>query len=177
MNTPTFDYHIVRMRRKSIALHLLKDGTLEVRAPYRVSEKILADFVENKKRWVEKAKIRQSQAVTLPVFSPDDLVLIRENTNKKVHAFVDCFPGLKPTKINIRKQKSVWGTCNKKGVISINAFCSLLPEPLFEYIMVHELCHLKELNHSTRFWAHVSGYVPDWKEKRTALKNFRIGAR
>jgi len=175
MNKPEFDFHIVRMKRKSIALHLLKDGTLEVRAPQRVSEKALSEFVETKKAWILKAKERQAKAILLPACPAKELLVLKKSTLAEVNAFLLDFNGLKPVKIIIRKQKSVWGTCNRKGTLSINAFCCLLPEPLFEYIMVHELCHLAELNHSARFWSHVSSYLPDWKTRRSALKKFRIG--
>lgn len=175
MSEQNLEYKIVRMKRKSIALHLLKDGTLEVRAPHRVSEKVLSNFVEEKKDWVKKAKERQASAILLPTYSPRELSEMKEITKSLVDEFLNDFHGLKPRKINIRKQKSVWGTCNRKGTISINTFCSILPKPLFEYIMIHELCHLVELNHSLRFWTLVASYLPDWKEKRAKLKKFRIG--
>jgi len=171
------DYQIVRMKRRTIALHLLQDGTLEVRAPHRVSEKVLSEFVENKRDWIQKAKERQAQAVVLPTFSDKEIHEMKEATKNRIDGFLQDFHGLKPQKVNIRKQKSVWGTCNKKGTISINAFCCLLPEPLFQYIMIHELCHLVELNHSIRFWALVSSYLPDWKATRAELNKFRIGQR
>ena len=175
MNRQDMDFQIVRMKRKSIAIHLLKDGSLEVRAPHRVSEKALFEFIESKKDWIRKAKERQKKAILLPACSSSELLEFKKATLEKAQTFLMAFNGPKPAKLSIRKQKSVWGTCNRKGIISINAFCCLLPEPLFEYIMVHELCHLVELNHSPRFWSHVSSYLPDWKNRRAALKKFRIG--
>lgn len=174
MNNPVVDFRIVRMKRKTIALHLLKDGSLEVRAPRKVAEKVLQEFVETKKDWILKAKERQSKAVHLPVCTASELLAQKKATMERVDAFLCGFHGKKPLKVTIRKQKSVWGTCNKKGALSINAACCLLPEPLFVYIMIHELCHLIELNHSPRFWLLVSSYLPDWKNRRAALRKFRI---
>jgi predicted metal-dependent hydrolase len=164
------------MKRKTISLHLLKDGSLEVRAPHRVSEKVLSDFVEEKKDWVAKAKERQANAILFPAYSAKELLDMRTHTHHLVDTFLNNLQrNMKmPVKVNIRKQKSVWGTCNRKGVISINLFCCLLPESLFEYIMIHELCHLVELNHSDRFWRLVEIHVPDWKERRKQLRQFRI---
>ncbi len=176
MNTSPLEFKILRMKRKTIALHLLKDGTLEVRAPYRVPERTLAEFVGQKEDWVKKARARQRQSVLLTVSSPDDFLRVKENTRRKAEDFLACYPGEKPLKIQVRRQKSVWGTCSRKGAISLNALCSLLPDPLFEYVMIHELCHLVELNHSTQFWAQVSAFLPDWKHRRAALRQFRIGA-
>jgi len=154
---------------------LLKDGTLEVRAPHRVSERVLSEFVEKKQDWIRKAKERQAKAILLPTFTDKEIQDMKESTKNRIALFMQDFKGKHPQKINVRKQKSVWGTCNRKGTISINAFCCLLPETIFQYIMVHELCHLVELNHSARFWTLVSFYLPDWKERRAELKKFRIG--
>jgi predicted metal-dependent hydrolase len=174
MKRSEFDFRIVRMKRKSIALHLLRDGSLEVRAPHRVSEKALVEFVETKKDWIRKAKDRRTNIILLPVCSAGELLIMKKNTMEKVDVFLQDFNGRKPVKIAIRKQKTVWGTCNRQGTLSINAFCCLLPDPLFEYILIHELCHLVELNHSPRFWSCVSSYLPDWKTKRASLRKFRI---
>lgn len=169
------EYKIVRMKRKSISLHLLKDGTLEVRAPHRITEKVLSEFVESKKLWIKKAKDRQMHAVILPTYENHEIEAMRAATRVRTEAFLEAFDGKKPEKINIRKQKTVWGTCNRKKTISINVFCGLLPESLFEYIMVHELCHLVELNHSVRFWNLVASYLPDWKQRRAELRKIHIG--
>lgn len=168
------DYKIKRMKRKSVALYVLKDGTLEVRAPHRVSETFINDFVTQKKDWVIKVKNKQSNYVALPEINAKDCEKLRFETSIKANSYLSQFSGKLPVKVNIRKQKSVWGTCNKNGTISINLLSCLLPDYLFEYIMIHELCHLIELNHSPKFWTLVSSYLPDWKTRRTALKNFRI---
>mgnify|MGYP001609645548 FL=1 len=73
-------------------------------------------------------------------------------------------------KINIKNQKTRWGSCSKKGNINFNYKIALLPERLSDYIIVHELCHLKEFNHSCKFWDLVSITIPDWLERRSELK-------
>ncbi|MHB8964082.1 MAG: M48 metallopeptidase family protein, partial [Saccharofermentanales bacterium] len=92
----------------------------------------------------------------------------------KAEAFVRTYSGRKPSLLKIRKQKSVWGTCSSKGVVTINSLAGVLPEHLFEYIMIHELSHLEVMNHSVYFWNLVSYYIPDWKERRIELKNYKI---
>ncbi len=76
----------------------------------------------------------------------------------------------KYNRIAIRNQRTRWGSCSKKGNLNFNYKIALLPEKLAEYIIIHELCHLGEFNHSKRFWALVARVVPDYKECRKALK-------
>lgn len=76
-----------------------------------------------------------------------------------------------PGKLSIRLQKGRWGSCSSRGgAISLNAFLITLEEDVVEYILIHELCHLKEMNHSDRFWQEVSRYCPDWKKRREKLR-------
>lgn len=73
-------------------------------------------------------------------------------------------------RVCIKNHKSRWGSCSKKGNLNFNYKIIHLPLELAEYIVVHELCHLKELNHSSRFWALVAHAVPDYKARRKKLK-------
>lgn len=75
------------------------------------------------------------------------------------------------SKLNIRAQKTIWGSCNAKGNISLNFKLIFLERALCEYILVHELCHLKHLDHSTKFWKLVEKYIPDYRERIAKLKN------
>lgn len=81
----------------------------------------------------------------------------------------------KYNKIAIRNQRSRWGSCSKKGNLNFNYRIALLPEKLSDYIIVHELCHIGEFNHSQKFWDLVAKTVPDYCEKRAALRRIRLG--
>lgn len=78
--------------------------------------------------------------------------------------------GVKPNKINIRAQKTIWGSCSYDNNISINMKLALAPLEIIDYILVHELCHIKHKNHSSEFWLAVESVMPDYKEKRKWLK-------
>lgn len=82
--------------------------------------------------------------------------------------------GVKFNKINIKNQKTRWGSCSKKGNLNFNYKIILLPEQLADYIIVHELCHLKEFNHSQKFWNLVAKTIPDCLELRNELKKRRV---
>jgi predicted metal-dependent hydrolase len=73
-------------------------------------------------------------------------------------------------RVAIRNQRSRWGSCSKQGNINFNYKIALLPEPLADYIIVHELCHLGEFNHSRAFWDLVAHAIPDHRERRAELR-------
>lgn len=77
-----------------------------------------------------------------------------------------------PKAVRIRNSKTRWGSCSIKGNLNFHYKLALLPFELAEYVIVHELSHLKELNHSARFWIHVSAHVPDYAQKRKALNAY-----
>lgn len=77
-------------------------------------------------------------------------------------------------RISIRNQRTRWGSCSKKGNLNFNYKIVLIPEKLADYIIVHELCHLKEFNHSQRFWDLVAKTFPDYRKIRQDLRNPEI---
>ncbi len=80
--------------------------------------------------------------------------------------------GVSPGRLSIRAQRARWGSCSWRGDISLNWRLMLLPVPLTEYVTVHELCHLRHLNHSSAFWSMVATRIPDWRERRAELRTF-----
>ena len=75
-------------------------------------------------------------------------------------------------KITIRQQATRWGSCSGKGNLNFNWKLVLLPEELIDYVVVHELAHRKEMNHSPRFWEIVKQQIPDYKERRKRLREY-----
>ncbi len=80
--------------------------------------------------------------------------------------------GLRPTALSFRRNRSLWGSCSGQNRISLNTRLLLLPDPLIDYVVVHELCHIRHKNHSREFWNLVERHIPDWKERRNALRNY-----
>lgn len=170
----SINYTIYRANKKNISIIVKSDGTVEVRAPINCSTKIIDEFVQKKEKWINKTIEKQKDNILIGNLSDEDFLKARKLTQKKVDIFLKSYPGKQPVGYKIRKQKTVWGTCNNKGNISINALAGLLPDELFEYIMIHELAHLQVLYHNTYFWNLVSYYIPDWSQRRKKLKKYRI---
>ncbi len=93
----------------------------------------------------------------------------RQIATERAAYFNDRYYGFHVEKVRIGNQKSRWGSCSASGVISYNYKIIYLPDELRDYIIVHEICHLKELNHSPRFWRLVGLAVPDWAIYRKKL--------
>ncbi len=83
--------------------------------------------------------------------------------------------GVYPTRIRIGNQRTLWGSCSARGVISLNGRLIATPKPVFEYVVVHELCHLVECNHGPRFWNLVESLLPNYHERRAWLKRRGVG--
>lgn len=77
--------------------------------------------------------------------------------------------GLRPSGLSIRRQRTRWGSCTTKRRINLNCSALFLSEPLLEYLIVHELCHLKHMNHSARFWSLVASFIPDCRQRDAEL--------
>lgn len=78
-------------------------------------------------------------------------------------------------RIAIRNQRTRWGSCSKRGNLNFNYKIALLPPYLADYIIVHELCHLAQMNHSKKFWDLVAQTIPDWKERRKEIRTYEVG--
>ena len=81
--------------------------------------------------------------------------------------------GVNPKSIIVKSYKSRWGSCSPKGDLSFNWRLVFMPHPIIDYVVVHELCHILELNHSKRFWQHVERHIPDHRARRNALRQYQ----
>ncbi len=171
------DYKIKKSKRaKRVRIAVYCDASVVVTMPYRVSENVVEKFLREKADWLFKKislflKRGKSELVTL---GRDDYLRKKEEARKIVQEIIEKHNknnkfGL--NRVSIRNQKTRWGSCSRKRNININYKIVYLPRIIAEYIVVHELCHLKEFNHSRRFWAHVEAILPNCKELRRELKH------
>lgn len=167
-------FKLVRSKRKTIALSITREASIVVRAPIRTPLSYIARMVEKKSSWIEKG-IRKMRAFPPPTKrrnTKQEYLKFKETARLLVHARIgelNKYYGFRYGKISIRNQKSRWGSCSKNGNLSFNYRIALLPPALADYLLVHELCHLREMNHSPRFWALVEKTIPHYRILRREL--------
>ena len=166
-------YQIIKSDRKSIAIQITPDGQVVVRCPKRMRIEEARRFAESKADWIEKhlAKI-PPQDVTK--YTPKEIEQLRAQARKLVPERVRHYApiiGVTYGQIAIRTQHTRWGSCSSKGNLNFNCLLALVPPEVLDYVVVHELCHRKELNHSERFWREVERILPDYKTRKKWLKD------
>ena len=170
-----FTYRVKRSARHSVAVQVTAGGEVIVRAPYLTPDWAIRQFVLSKRSWIEKnlAQVRNYQADQPEPFTEEELARLKKAAKADLLPRVRHYAaimGLSYGQVSIRAQKTRWGSCSRKGNLNFNCLLELLPEEIRDYVVVHELAHLIEMNHSPRFWAEVEKVLPDYKARRTALR-------
>ena len=170
MNIP---YRIIRSDRKTIAIQIMPEGNVVVRCPGRMRSDDIKRFVESKTRWIEK-HLAACNPIEPSKLAEQEIKQLREMTRQLITRRVEYFApfiGVTYGQIAIRTQRTRWGCCSSKGKLNFNCLLGLVPSVVLDYVVVHELCHRKELNHSDRFWNEVSRILPDYKVRKQWLKD------
>ena len=170
----------ISRRARGLRLAVYRDGAVVVTAPSAMSRNTIEQFITQKSRWVID-KLEHFKKFSGVVFvkknSKKDFIKYKEQALLLARNRVAYFNNIYNfgfNKINIRNQKTRWGSCSKKGSLNFNYKIALLPARLADYIIVHELCHLGEFNHSPNFWNLVAQTAPDYLEIRRQLKRTGI---
>ena len=164
------DYQIIRSRRKSIAIEITPRGEIFVRSPLRMTKRDIQQFVESRQDWI-LTHLSKIPSVT-PLTSQAHKALIC-SAKQILPVKADHYAGLLGVsygRITIRSQHTRWGSCSASGNLSFNCLLMLAPEEVQNYVVVHELCHRKHMNHSPVFWAEVERILPDYPSQRSWLK-------
>jgi len=172
MNGP-LNIQLIRCRRRSVGIRITDEGEIVVRAPLRMPEREIRQVLESKRSWIEKALAKIRSRERLPKFTEEELKVLAKQAKKELPPRVAARArqvGVTYGRIAVRKQKTLWGSCSSKGNLNFNCLLMLCPEEVVDYVIVHELCHRKELNHSARFWAEVKHVLPDYKTPLRWLK-------
>ncbi len=171
------DYTVIRSDRKTLSIEV-KDAGVIVRAPRRVPAYQIKDFVEEHRSWIEKQLAKQEEAsrraADLPKLTEKELDALYDEAAAVIPERVRCYAkklGVTYGRITIRCQKTRWGSCSAKGNLNFNCLLMLAPPECLDAVVVHELCHLKEMNHSKDFYDEVYKIYPEYDRWNRWLKD------
>jgi predicted metal-dependent hydrolase len=212
------EYALTRQSRKTLALYI-RNGGLEVRAPFHMKKAEIDNFVEQKRAWIKKSMAREDEKNLLkagfevdygcrvpyrgrdylvggvigrkvffdncfcvPLYlTPEQIkrgciqiyrLLARKDLTEKVAEYAKIM-GVEPASIKINGAKTRWGSCSAKKSLNFSWRLMMANDEVIDYVVVHELAHLKEMNHSPRFWSVVESVLPDYTKRQAKLKELQ----
>lgn len=182
------EYQLIRSDRKTVAIQINRQGEVIVRAPRRCPRSYIDAFVTEKQTWIQKKleDIRRQEAEREQAGSSEGrnaFLLPRTAAEEAVYqaqaadifarkaAYYAARMGVTFNKITIRDQKTRWGSCSSRGNLNFNWRLVLAPVPVLDYVVIHELAHRREMNHSSRFWDIVGEMMPDYQIYKRWLRD------
>lgn len=180
-----YETEVIRSNRRTVSISITREGKVLVRAPYHLSTWQLRKLLEEKEKWIEKHMQKLSERGN--TFNTDGEIVDDEReklTEEEQKLYIKearklftertnhyaPIVGVTYNRIAIKSQKTRWGSCSSKGNLNFNYLLYFAPLEILDYVVVHELCHRKEMNHSKAFWALVEKVIPDYKERRKWLR-------
>ena len=170
---------VIRSKRKTLAIEIRPDMRVVVRAPEKIPQNEIMKFVEEKQNWIKKHLVQMYVKAEEIKKQKKEPALTNADIEKLCQKALSVIPdkvkyyaeimGVTYGRITIRNQKTRWGSCSSKGNLNFNCLLMLMPDKVLDYVVVHELCHLKQMNHSKKFWKEVERYMPDYKNYKKWL--------
>ncbi len=171
-------YTIKRSRRsRYMRLIVRPGGVVVLTVPWGSSEAAIMRFIERQSAWLARAVRKMASLIPLPARGRRAYLKHKEVARSFIQERVDFWSAiykLPYRRIAIRDTKARWGSCSREGNLNFSYALFFLPKALADYVIVHEICHLKEHNHSKEFWMLVECAIPDYKEKRAELRRYAL---
>ena len=160
---------IIRANRKSLSMKIDRDGIIVVRAPRFVFQKTIDNFIEKNKAWIEKQQSQRQKSILDPNQVAEYKREARDIIIPRVAEFAKKY-GFTYNSVKITSAMTRWGSCTSKKNLNFTYRLALAPDEVRDYVIVHELCHLRQMNHSKKFWSEVEAIMPDYKQQEKWLK-------
>lgn len=168
---------LVRSSRKTLAVQIRADGTVIARAPLRMPKDRILYFLSEKASWIrmqqgrmqERENMRQQARIHLDAAQEKELRERAKSVLAQRTAYFARQVGVTYGRITVRDQKTRWGSCSQTGNLNFNFRLILAPPEVLDYVVVHELCHRRQMNHSAQFWQEVAQVLPDYRERKAWL--------
>ena len=187
MDGQRLSYRLVRSSRRTLGLEI-RNGELIVRAPYRTTRGEIEALLREKEHWIRTHlaanRQRMESAAKIPPLTREELTELAQRTADYIPGRAELYAermGVRFHRITIRSQRTRWGSCSAKGNLNFNCLLMLTPPQVIDSVVVHELCHLKEMNHSERFYREVYRVFPEydrwhgWLKQHSAELMARLG--
>lgn len=169
---------IKKSKRKTIQIEINESLDIVVRAPLRMSKVAINKFIDEHSKWIDehmelmKKKQKEDEEVNrLSLFELNELINSARTVIPKRVKYYAPIVGVTYGRISIKNQKTRWGSCSNKGNLNFNVALMRAPIEVLDYVVVHELCHRIEMNHSEKFWKEIERVMPDYKIYRKWLKD------
>lgn len=173
-NGKIIEYEIDRGKRRNIYISI-RDGEVIVKGPKKMTDDRAIEIVESKKKWIFKKleeNLKSDRKIKEEKYMQNEK-FYRKEAEKRIPQIMEkmiAITALKPEEYKLMNFKRAWGNCSSKKVIKLNAKLVMYSDFAIEYVCLHELCHLKYMNHSKKFWSLVENYMPDYKIAENELK-------
>lgn len=177
MKIGKYDVCLKKSNRKTIAIQITKDLKISVFAPFSITDDEIQRIVLSKSEWIDKHLSKKQEVLNLQYnlkkLTDEEIKLLSNKAAayipKRVKYYADK-EGFSYNKIRIKTLVSRWGSCSSKRNLNFNCLIMLAPNYVIDYVVVHELCHLREMNHSKKFWAEVKKILPNYEMSTLWLK-------
>ena len=167
---------VILSKRRTISIEITTEQSIIIRAPFGTPDKKIENILQQKQTWITNniLKIQQRNLLPdLPKFTDQELMNFKTTAMNDITNRVEFFSsiiGVTYFKISFGLQKTRWGSCSSKGNLRFNCLLMCAPPEIRDYVVVHELCHRKYMNHSSDFWNEVQTAFPIFKDARQWLK-------
>lgn len=167
---PPLEFYYVRHRRaRRYVVRVDLDGRVRVTIPRGGSRREADAFVQRQTEWIRRQRARH----VAPAHAPEDVTRLRQLARRVLPPRLfelAAHHGLTVTRVSVRNQRSRWGSCGRDGHISLNWRLMQMPDWVRDYVLIHELMHLRRMDHSPAYWKHVEAACPDYKAARAWLR-------
>lgn len=168
------EYEVIYSKRRTISVEITRDAKILVRSPKNLSKAKIEMFVNKHSNWIENhLEKRKNHPLPPSDLTDEQIKELKRLSYEKIPPKVEYFSsimGVNPEHVSINSAKTRFGSCSGKNRLNFSCRLMLYPESAIDYVVVHELAHIKHHNHSKNFWAFVEKFMPDYKERKKLLK-------
>ena len=172
-----FEYELVRSARRTLCVEIKKNGRVIVRAPRYATVGEVEKFLRERSSWIEahleRARARDEK-YNYDRYTEMEIEALRREARERIPDLVDKYKGIigvEPQSVRINRARGRFGSCSGKNTLNFSCFLMLYPTPAIEYVVVHELCHIREHNHSREFYREIEKVLPDYRDRERILRD------